>query len=139
MIELPTTDQTINCEVNNLTIIGKANEFAVPGDLVATAEKIYYFVRDNIAYENYANTRKGALRTLTEGKGNCCDQAHLLVALLRAAKIPTYYCHGNQHWWAVPCIDKQYHCEPTNRKHNFGNPKLDSKHRNPQMFNSLNH
>ena len=105
MIELPTTDQTINCEVNNLTIIGKANEFAVPGDLVATAEKIYYFVRDNIAYENYANTRKGALRTLTEGKGNCCDQAHLLVALLRAAKIPTYYCHGNQHWWAVPCID----------------------------------
>ena len=139
MIELPTTDQTINCEVNNPTIIGKANEFAVPGDLVATAEKIYNFVRDNIAYENYANTRKGALRTLTEGKGNCCDQAHLLVALLRAAKIPTYYCHGNQHWWAVPCIDKQYHCDPTNRKHNFGNPKLDSKHRNPQMFNSLNH
>ena len=139
MIELPTTDQTKNCEVNNPTIIGKANEFAVPGDLVATAEKIYYFVRDNIAYENYANTRKGALRTLTEGKGNCCDQAHLLVALLRAAKIPTYYCHGNQHWWAVPCIDKQYHCDPTNRKHNFGNPKLDSKHRNPQMFNSLNH
>ena len=39
MIELPTTDQTINCEVNNLTIIGKANEFAVPGDLVATAKK----------------------------------------------------------------------------------------------------
>ena len=139
MIELPTTDQTKNCEVNNPTIIGKANEFAVPGDLVATAEKIYNFVRDNIAYENYANTRKGALRTLTEGKGNCCDQAHLLVALLRAAKIPTYYCHGNQHWWAVPCIDKQYHCDPTNRKHNFGNPKLDSKHRNPQMFNSLDH
>ena len=139
MIELPTTDQTKNCEVNNPTIIGKANEFAVPGDLVATAEKIYNFVRDNIAYEDYANTRKGALRTLTEGKGNCCDQAHLLVALLRAAKIPTYYCHGNQHWWAVPCIDKQYHCDPTNRKHNFGNPKLDSKHRNPQMFNSLNH
>ena len=121
MIELPTTDQTKNCEVNNPTIIGKANEFAVPGDLVATAEKIYNFVRDNIAYEDYANTRKGALRTLTEGKGNCCDQAHLLVALLRAAKIPTYYCHGNQHWWAVPCIDKQYHCDPTNRKHNFGN------------------
>ena len=119
MIELPTTDQTINCEVNNPTIIGKANEFAVQGDLVATAEKIYNFVRDNIAYENYANTRKGALRTLTEGKGNCCDQAHLLVALLRAAKIPTYYCHGNQHWWAVPCIDKQYHCDPTNRKHNY--------------------
>ena len=139
MIQLPTTDETKNCEVNNPTIISKANEFAVPGDLVATAEKIYNFVRNNIAYENYANTRKGALRTLTEGKGNCCDQAHLLVALLRAAKIPTYYCHGNQHWWAVPCIDKQYHCDPTNRKHNFGNPKLDSKHRNPQMFNSLNH
>ena len=74
-----------------------------------------------------------------ERRGNCCDQAHLLVALLRAAKIPTYYCHGYQHWWAVPCIDQQYHCDPTNRKHEFGNPKRDSKHRNPQMFNSLNH
>ena len=66
MTELPTTGETQFCEVNNQTIIDKANEFAVPGDLVATARKIYYFVRDNIAYEDYANTRKGAYRTLME-------------------------------------------------------------------------
>ena len=39
MIQLPTTDETKNCEVNNPTIISKANEFAVPGDLVATQKK----------------------------------------------------------------------------------------------------
>ena len=106
-MELPTKGETQFCEVLNGTIQNKAKEFSVPGDLVATARNIFYFVRDNIAYEDYANTRKGAYKTLIEGRGNCCDQAHLLVALLRTANIPTYYAHGNQHWWAVPCIDKQ--------------------------------
>ena len=138
-MDLPTTDETKFCEVKNGEIQAFAKQFVVPGDLVSTAKNIYNWVRDNITYEDYSNTKKGAYATLKAKAGNCCDQAHLLVALLRADGIPTYYAHGTNHWWAVPCIDKQYHCDPTNRKHNFGNPKLDSKHRNPQMFNSLNH
>ena len=139
MTELPTTGGTQFCEVGHHEFQQLVNSLKVPGDLVATARNIFYFVRDNIRYEDYANTSKGAYKTLKEGCGNCCDQAHLLVALLRAAKIPTYYAHGNYHWWAVPCIDKQYHCDPTNRKHEFGAPKHDGKHRNPQLVNSLNH
>ena len=139
MTELPTTGETQFCEVNNQTMKDKAKEFVVPGDLVATPRNIYYFVRNNIAYQDYADTRKGAYKTLKERSGNCCDQAHLLVCLLRCANIPTYYAHEYQHWWAVPCIDRQYHCDPTNKKHEFGNPQIGAKHRNPQLYNSLNH
>ena len=142
MTELPTKNGTQFCEVGHQDFINLINRnFAVPGDLVATAKNIYHFVRDNIRYENYSNTRKGAHKTLQDRAGNCCDQAHLLVALLRTAQIPTYYAHGNNHWWAVACIDKQYHCDPTNRNHNFGNPDNNhgGNHNNPTLHNSLNH
>ena len=142
MIELPTKDGTKFCEVGHSDFQRLINEnFNVPGDLVATARNIYYFVRNNIKYEDYSNTRRGAYKTLIDGKGNCCDQAHLLVALLRTAQIPTYYAHGKNHWWAVPCIDRQYHCDPTNRNHDFGNPSNNhgGDHSKYTLHNSLNH
>ena len=78
---------------------------------------------------------------MKEGCGNCCDQAHLLVALLRTAGIPTYYVHGTDHWWALPCIDSQYHCDPTNKNHDFGNPNNNhgGDHTRYSLHNSLNH
>ena len=80
MTELPTTNETQFCEVGHQTFRDLINsQFAVPGDLVATARNIYHYVRDNISYEDYSNTRKGAYATLQQNKGNCCDQAHLLV------------------------------------------------------------
>ena len=142
MTELPTIGGTQFCEVGHSDFQRLINEkFNVPWDLVATAKNIYYYVRKNIKYEDYSNTRKGAHKTLMEGKGNCCDQAHLLVALLRTAQIPTYYAHGKNHWWAVPCIDRQYHCDPTNRNHNFGNPSNNHEgdHSRYSLHNSLNH
>ena len=142
MSELPTTNETQFCEVGHQAFKDLINtRFNVPGDLVSTAKNIYHFVRDEIKYEDYSNTKKGAFRTLQEGEGNCCDQAHLLVALLRTAGIPTYYAHGTNHWWAVPCIDKQYHCDPTNRNHQFGNPNNNhgGNHNRYSLHNSLNH
>ena len=142
MSELPTTNETQFCEVGHQAFRDLINtRFNVPGDLVSTAKNIYHFVRDEIKYEDYSNTKKGAFRTLQEGKGNCCDQAHLLVVLLRTAGIPTYYAHGTNHWWAVPCIDKQYHCDPTNRNHQFGNPNNNhgGNHNRYSLHNSLNH
>ena len=140
MTELPTKGETKYCEVGHSKFQEMVNQqFAVPGDLVATAKYIFYFVRNTIKYQDYSDTRKGAFKTLEEGCGNCCGQAHLLVALLRTAGIPTYYAHGNQHWWAVPCIDRQYHCDPTNKKHEFGNPQHGGKHKNITLHNSLNH
>ena len=106
MTELPTKNGTQYCEVGHQVFRDLINSrFKVPGDLVSTASNIYHFVRDEIKYEDYSNTRKGVFRTLQERYGNCCDQAHLLVALLRTAEIPTYYAHGKDHWRAVPCIE----------------------------------
>ena len=138
-MELPTTGETLFCEVKNDEIQAFAKQFVVPGDLVSTAKNIYNWVRDNITYEDYSNTKKGAYATLKAKAGNCCDQAHLLVALLRADGIPTYYAHGTDHWWAVPCIDKQYHCDPTNKKHQFGNPQHGGKHPQVTLHITLDH
>ena len=65
MIELPTTNGTQFCEVGHQAFRDLINsQLAFPGDLVATARNIYQFVRDNISYEDYSNTRKGAYATL---------------------------------------------------------------------------
>ena len=74
MTELPTKNGTQYYEVGHQVFRDLINSrFKVPGDLVSTASNIYHFVRDEIKYEDYSNTRKGAFRTLQERCGNCCD------------------------------------------------------------------
>ncbi|GEM_PF-3532753 len=71
------------------------------GELVKeAAEDIEYWVSpyDNvdphgIKYAHYCNTRYGAWKTLQLGYGNCCDHAHVMVALCRAAGIAVRYRH----------------------------------------------
>ena len=58
------------------------------------ATAIFNYVRDNLAYSYYANSRKGAAKTLRTKRGNCCDHSNLIVALCRAAKIPARYSHA---------------------------------------------
>ncbi len=58
------------------------------------ATAIFNYVRDNLAYSYYANSRKGAAKTLKTKRGNCCDHSNLIVALCRAAKIPARYSHA---------------------------------------------
>jgi hypothetical protein len=48
-----------------------------------TAVNLFNWVRDNIGYSFYYNTKYGAAGTLTHMTGNCCDTANLLVALAR--------------------------------------------------------
>src|SRR5664280_2323375 len=59
-----------------------------------TAVKIFNWVRDNITYSFYYNTKYGANGTLTHRTGNCVDTSHLLVALSRSAGITARYIHG---------------------------------------------
>jgi len=59
-----------------------------------TAVKIFNWVRDHISYSFYYNTKYGASGTLKNRLGNCCDTAHLMVALARAAGIQARYMHG---------------------------------------------
>ena len=58
------------------------------------AVAIFNYVKNNLDYEYYANTRYGAAKTLKLKKGNCCDHANLIVALSRAAKLPARYSHA---------------------------------------------
>ena len=58
------------------------------------ATAIFNYVRDNLDYSYYANSRKGAAKTLKTKRGNCCDHANLIVALCRASKIPARYSHA---------------------------------------------
>ncbi|MGA1875149.1 MAG: transglutaminase-like domain-containing protein [bacterium] len=55
---------------------------------------IYEWVKNNIMTEWYWGCMKGALETLRQRSGNDCDQATLLVALLRASGFPSRYVRG---------------------------------------------
>ena len=57
------------------------------------AVRIYNWVRDNLDYSFYYNTKYGAVKTLKNKEGNCVDLSHLIVALSRAAGIPARYVH----------------------------------------------
>ena len=93
---------TKNCQVNDPAIKKKAKSLKGKTQL-DTVKNIFKFVQNKIRYERYANSKKGAVKTLLSGKGNCCDQAHLLVALWRADGIDARYAHGTNYWWGQ-CI-----------------------------------
>ncbi len=56
--------------------------------------RIYEFVHNNIRYEPYYGSMKGATRTLLDRAGNDCDQASLLIALLRQSEYAACYAYG---------------------------------------------
>ena len=131
---------TKNCQVSDKSIQSKAKSLS-SGSEREKAEKIFHFVQRQIPYERYSNSRYGAEKKKKRGKGNCCDQAHLLVALFRAAGLPARYLHGNDHWWTDVYVGgKWYPCDPTNQRHQFGKPDHKGKQpKNPSIHISLDH
>lgn len=98
----------------------------------AKANAIFKWVRDNVGYQYYANTKYKATGTLSGKKGNCCDHANLIVALCRAADIPARYSHGKNcrfssglnagHVWAQIYIDGVwYSADATSSRNELGN------------------
>jgi hypothetical protein len=61
---------------------------------------IYEYVKNSIETEWYWGCMKGAEETLIQRSGNDCDQAALLVALLRASGFPTRYVRGTIEFFA---------------------------------------
>jgi hypothetical protein len=92
--------------------------------------KIFNWVRDHISYSFYYNTKYGASGTLKYRKGNCADQAHLVVALARSAGLQARYVHVKAkftsghvygHVYAqIKANGKWYTADPTSSRNSFG-------------------
>ena len=95
------------------------------------AEAIFTYVRDELEWEDYMNTRKGAVKTLQAKGGNCCDLTHATLAICRAAGIPARYLHGQCYFSSgvighvIPEIyadETWWICDPSNNSATFGTP-----------------
>ena len=133
-------DKNIKMQVDLLTKLAKSTR--------EKAEKIFKFARDDIKYKYYENTRNGAVKTLKNKVGNCSDQSHLLIALLRTAGIPARYVHGRcyfvvskrwiGHVWVDAYVDKKwYSLDPTGPKNTFGKANNWSKSQNVKTYLEL--
>ncbi len=122
---------TKNCQVTNSQIQALAK--SITNGKTSTYDKaaaIFNWVRDNIGYSFYYNTKYGAVGTLSKKTGNCVDTAHLLIALERAAGIPARYEHVNAkftsgNWYGhviaqVYVNGKWYNADATSSKNTFG-------------------
>ena len=120
-----------NCQVTNAAIVDLANQLTY--GLTNSYDKavaIYNYVRDEISYSFYYDTKYGAVGTLNAGTGNCVDQAHLSVALYRAAGLPARYVHGTcvfssgstyGHVWAQVLLgDTWVVSDSTSTRNSFG-------------------
>ena len=98
------------------------------------ATAIYNYVRNNLGYSYYANSKKGAAKTLRTKRGNCCDHANLIVALCRASKIPARYTHAKGckfgsglatgHVWAQIYVNgRWYSADGTSYRNSLGHIK----------------
>ena len=107
------------------------------------ATAIFNFVKNHISYRYYENSLYGASKTLSNGRGNCCDMANLIVALCRYSGIPARYSHGQHchfyvsgnyygHVWAQILIGKTwYAADATGSNNSLGfirNWDIDSFH-----------
>ena len=93
---------SVDCESDNKQIIklskkiikNEAKKLKKPVSKLTDSQKahaILYWVQKHITYKKYGDTRKGAAKTLKYKEGNCADQTHLAIALLRASNIPAKY------------------------------------------------
>lgn len=90
----PFLQPTKNCQVKDPEFVALAGKItAGKTSNYDKAVAIYNWVRDNLAYVFYYNTKYGAVGAYKNRKGNCTDQSHLLNALNRAAGIPSRYWH----------------------------------------------
>jgi hypothetical protein len=120
-----------NCQSNDARIIALAN--SITAGAVTPYEKallIFNWVRDQVEYEFYYNTAKGAVGTMDSRGGNCCDIAHLIVALSRASGLAARYEHANcfftysQTWyghvWAEIYVNGWVTADGSNNYNEFG-------------------
>jgi hypothetical protein len=127
----PYLDPTNNCQSNS-TII-KSCAASITNGLTTQMDKavaIFNWVRDNIDYSFYYNTKYGAVGTLSSRTANCVDTSHLMIALMRASGIPAEYEHvyaqftsGNWYGHVIALVyinGVWYKADGTSSKNQFG-------------------
>ena len=79
----------------NSAIISKAKSLTSGlSSVKAKANAIFKFVRDEVTYSYYSDSKKGAAKTLSSKSANCCDKANLIVAMCRSVGIYARYSHA---------------------------------------------
>ncbi len=92
--------------------------------------RIFNWVRNNLRYSFYYNTRLGAAGALKYRKGNCADTSHLVVALARSSGLQAKYAHGKVrfssgrvygHVWAlIKANGRWYKADASSNRNSFG-------------------
>ncbi len=124
-----TTVKTVPLNTSSVSALTKSLSTGCTTN-IQKATKIFNWVRDNINYAFYYNTKYGANGTLQKRIGNCCDTANLLVALSRAAGIQAKYVHGSckfssENWyghvWAQVYVNgKWVNADATSSRNSLG-------------------
>ena len=125
---------TRNCPITDPVVIATRDAALKGLPETATArqkaEAIYKYARDEWEWEDYSNTKKGAVKTINEKGGNCCDLTHATLAMCRATGIPARYLHGKCNYstplgHVIPEIyvdGKWWIADPSNNKAVWGTP-----------------
>lgn len=126
---------TSHCPIDAPEVIAARDEAIAGLPANATdrqkAEAIYEYARDKWEWENYMNTKKGAVETIKQKGGNCCDLTHATIAMCRATGIPARYLHGQCYYSSVEghvipeiYVDGRWWiADPTNNDSTWGTPK----------------
>ena len=122
---------TANCQVTNSQI--KALAASITAGKTSTYDKaaaIFNWVKNNLSYSFYYNTKYGAVGALNARTGNCVDTSHLVIALERAAGIPARYEHvyakfssGNWYGHVIAQVyvnGKWYYADASSNSNTFG-------------------
>lgn len=87
-VQDPLLAPTPEFDLEDPFIVTKANE------LNYDPAQIFAFMRDEIGYEAYQGSLRGARGTLWSKAGNALDQASLMIAMLRASGVKARYVKG---------------------------------------------
>lgn len=124
---------TVNCPIDNDLVVSTMQSIIAGKTTdMEKAKALFIHSLDEWEWVNYSNTSRGAVKTIQQKGGNCCDLSHALVAMSRAAGLPARYRHAQcrykssgsiiGHVMAEIYVDgKWYLCDPSSSGTTFGN------------------